>query len=366
MSPILSGIDVGVIEELYGIRCVGRLAIAKELASKLNITVRTALRKLQIVNNLSKVKFRLTIEYSLSTLGLKRMLILSNSDEILRSSTPIEEKRPLFIRSYFYLVPRGAGIVLHVPAYSKASHYMCKDCTVFEFHEIMRNATSLSTYGVGSVSDFHIPISEKSFKLLRNSLFSHIEESCESTSLLPSLKVRYDWMDVAIIKEAEKDPLAKLSNIAQQVGIPVSKVRRHAYAHIPFIIRGIRIRYLPIYKYYDSIILVFLKAKSTSCNIGLGEALMKHPLFPMYGVNMKENAAIAQALVPFHMSRKVIGVFEELEKELGVIKVVDVKLATHGRTYTLPYVKWQEYIPKRTWGIPRLGRREGNDGFDAM
>ena len=350
--PTLASLDVPVVMELYNVKTVGRSSIAKEIAKRLNVTVRTAIRKIQGIEKLKREGLYFSVEYSLSKLGLKSIVILSE-DESLQFF--LSQSTKYFLRSYFQLIPRGIGAVLYAPTTEEITiPNLGGKKLVVELTERMRNKVDLSFYGVRSIWEPARSSIEKSFALLRkdlNRLFK--KELIYLDHALKNKEMKFDWIDLAILKELEKDPLQKLEEISKSTKLPVFKLRRHASNHVPFLLRGIRIQKLPIWEYFDAGVLLRIKSRDAGLLACLGEAFMRSPLFPMYSYSPVNRNALLQMKVPFPFVRTMADMIAELGDDYGFdVDTDNVWLfASTGKRYSVPYIKWTEYIPKVKWNV---------------
>lgn len=354
----IDSIDISVIMALYDVKAVGRTAVSRAIAEKLKITSRTALRKIQTIEKLKCVGIYLSIEYSIRMLGLKNVVVLTEDENFRPQLTRMSN---YFMRSIFYLVPNGVGAVLFIP-YEEVLPLpkLSGKHPVMELTERMRNRTDLMKYGICSVTEPKTVLTDKNFKILKDDIERFMDAKKKFMSAqnyrLMEQTTRFDWIDLAILKELEKDPLKRLDEISQATKTPISKIGKHANAHVSSLLRGIRIRFLPIYEYFDVSLLVRIKAQDTATLDALGKALMRNPLFPGYGYSCHTNEALAQAVVPFPFVRTLIRHLEKLGREFGYdVDTDNIWLFTlGGKRFSVPYVRWKEYIPRMNWNIETL------------
>ncbi len=291
-------------------------------------------------------------------LGLKNVVVLTEDENF---QPQLRQMRNYFLRSVFYLVPSGIGAVFFIP-YEEvlplpkfSGKYL-----VMELTERMRNRTDLMKYGIYSVIDPKTVLTDKNFKILGKDIERFMSTEKKFTIIqknsLMEQSTKFDWIDLAILKELEKDPLKRLDEISQATKTPISKIRKHANAHVSSLLRGIRIRFLPIYEYFDTSLLVRIKGRDTVTLSALGKALMRNPLFPGYGFSYQTNEALVQAVVPFPFVRTLIKHLEKLGNEFGYdVDTDNVWLFTlGGKRFSVPYIRWKEYIPRMSWNIEPL------------
>jgi len=344
-------IDPELIRALYTARVVGRYAIAKHVADSLHVTVRFALKKLR---TLDKVKdLNLSIEYPLRAFRLKRVAVFvqdENQVKNLINEVRDSEYYP-FIRSIILLIPVGIGVVYHVPSeVSKESIPAPKGAIKIEYDEFLRNMTDFKTYGEDSITKVEVATSWSNFFLLAKKLSElHISRDLrEYVIRLMSMNNKYDWADLAIIKELEKNPLLSLENLGKALGMNLHRVRKHIYNHIIPVIRGIRLRRTPVTKELKTFILIVGRGHNLDAIYAACTEFVKHPLIIGATINMKDNEFILQVYVSSSIARDVIDFFKALFHELN-FEFITAFMGVAGATFTLPYAKFSEYIPKIKW-----------------
>ncbi|MCD6323564.1 MAG: hypothetical protein J7L55_00410 [Desulfurococcales archaeon] len=350
-------VDVSTLTTLYEIRRVGRNSIARELATKLNLTPRTALRKLQSLIRLRKHNLFLTVDYSLPVIGLKGVMLLSHdSSKLDRFSSATH-----FLRSTFLLLPFGRGIALYVPYGSEFYLSSASDLFIFEYVDRFRNRVDVVRYGLRAITDPEVATSEKSFQKLKEDIDQEIKklEALHSSELaqVPG-PMKYDWIDLTIIKELEKDPLQRLDDISRAVNLPISKIVKHSTKHVLHMLRGVRVRYIPVYTFFDSNAVIRVASRDPASIWAFGKALVKNPLFPTYGLGKGLKTALVQLIAPFSLLRKALEHIMKIAKEFSIdVDTNSVWLfSTSGRRFTIPYIKWEEYIPRVKWNVELLNK----------
>jgi len=356
-------IDTELIRALYNARVVGRYAIAKHIADSLHVTVRFALKKLR---TLDKVKdLSLSIEYPLRAFRLKRVAIFVQDENQVREF--IEEIRGSryypFVRSVILLIPTGIGVVYHVPTdVDKNSVPAPKGAFRVEYDEFLRNMTDFKTYGEDSITKIEVATSWSSFFLLAKRLSeSYISKNLRLyVAKLKEMNNKYDWADLAIIKELEKNPLLSLENLSKTLGMNLHRIRKHIHNHIIPVIRGIRIKRTPVTKELRTFILIIGRGSNLEAVYAACTEFVKHPLIIGTTINLQSNEFILQIYISSSIARDVIDFFRALFHELN-FEFVTAFMGISGKTFSLPYAKFREYIPKIkcVWegGEERLERR---------
>ena len=135
----IDSVDISAIMALYDVRAVGRTAVSREIARKLKITARTALRKIQTIEKLKSEGIYLSVEYSMSLLGLKIVVVLTENEDFMPH---LMKTSNYFMRSVFPLVPYGIGAVFFIP-HEEELHLPNLEGKhlVIELTERMRNRT---------------------------------------------------------------------------------------------------------------------------------------------------------------------------------------------------------------------------------
>ncbi|MEM2004825.1 MAG: winged helix-turn-helix transcriptional regulator [Zestosphaera sp.] len=358
-------IEPEFLEALYRVRAVGKFQIAKELASILNEDLRSVLMR---INNLLKIEYLwFSTEYSLRALGLKLMIIVTDKNLLTEPSAKfmkfIRATAYVFPDKYFYslYIPKDAGDV-SIPS------KLLEGAVIMEFHERLRNRTSFTRYGIDTVFSPEKGFSRESFKRLEMTVRDFmVKQSAEARNSDDRLsKIVFDAVDLGIIKELEKNPFAKQSEIARALGVSLGKLRRHAANHVPYLVKGIRLMCLPIYPAALGTALVMrIKSRSSKDVVSLCEALVTHPVVVSCGYNVSDGSSLAQFIVPFSMVRHVAELFESIGREYGFEVSRDAMWLANiefGKRFTLPYKRWEEYVPKMSWNVDELRRIFGGFG----
>ncbi len=347
------------LEALYGIRTVGKFQIAKELAELLGEDLRSTLVR---INTLLKASyFYFTVDYSLSNLGLKLVVIITDKDLLAEPSVKFMK----FVRAMVYAFPDKRFYSLYIPTDMEdlsASLKSLENSVVMEFHERLRNKTSFTTYGIESAFSPESGFSTESFRKLKKFVGDVITESRgkEAESGREIGKTFFDSLDLGIIKELEKDAFVKQVDVAKALGISVGKLRRHARNHVPYLIRGIRLMSLPIYTAaLGTSLLISVKSRDVAVIKGLCEALTTHPTVASCGYRRDQGLGLVQFVIPFSMVKYLVEFLEGAGREYG-FEVLKDKMwllnVEFGKKFTLPYKRWVEYVPKMSWNVDELRR----------
>jgi len=344
-------VDTELIRALYNARVVGRYAIAKHIADSLHVTVRFALKKLRTLDKVRDLK--LSIEYPLRAFRLKRVAVfIQNEDQVKEFINEVKESRYYpFIRSIILLIPMGIGIVYHLPDdVSKDSIPAPKDAFKIEYDEFLRNMTDFKTYGEDSITKVEVATSWSNFFLLAKKLSElHISEDLRQyIRKLKEMNNKYDWADLAIVKELEKNPLLSLEDLGKTLGMNLHRIRKHIYNHVIPIIRGIRIRYTPVTKELKTFVLIIGQGSSLDAVYAACTEFVKHPLIIGATINLRTAEFILQVYVSSSIARDVIDFFKTLFHELN-FKFTAAFMGVIAKTFSIPFIKFREYIPKIKW-----------------
>jgi DNA-binding Lrp family transcriptional regulator len=350
-------IEPEFLETLYKIRTVGKYQIVKELAEILGEDVRSVLYRINVL--LKGKYFWFSVDYSLSELGLKLVVIITNKNLLLEESTA---KFMRFVKAIAYVFPNKHFYSLYMPVNAQEMPQPVRiggDTVVIELHERLRNRTSFTTYGIDSVFSSEKGFSKESFNKLRKTIeeaFSNLGRERQ----VGEKRVVFDAIDLGIIKELEKNAFVKQAEIARALGISLGKLRRHANSHVPYLIKGIRLMSLPLYpEALGTSLLVLIKSRSAGVVKKLCEALVTHPTVVSCAHRNDSGLGMAQFIIPFSMVRFVAEFLEKVGAEYGFEVSRDMMWLLNiefGKRFTLPYKRWEEYVPKMSWNIDELRR----------
>jgi DNA-binding Lrp family transcriptional regulator len=350
-------IEPEFLETLYKIRTVGKYQIVKELAEILGEDVRSVLYRINVL--LKGKYFWFSVDYSLSELGLKLVVIITNKNLLLEESTA---KFMRFVKAIAYVFPNKHFYSLYMPVNAQEIPQPVRiggDTVVIELHERLRNRTSFTTYGIDSVFSSEKGFSKESFNKLRGTIeeaFSNLGRERQ----VGEKRVVFDAIDLGIIKELEKNAFVKQAEIARALGISLGKLRRHANSHVPYLIKGIRLMSLPLYpEALGTSLLVLIKSRSAGVVKKLCEALVTHPTVVSCAYRNDAGLGMAQFVIPFSMVRFVAEFLEKVGAEYGFEVSRDMMWLLNiefGKRFTLPYKRWEEYVPKMSWNIDELRR----------
>ena len=344
-------VDTELIRALYNARVVGRYAIAKHIADSLHVTVRFALKKLRTLDKVKDLK--LSIEYPLRAFRLKRVAIFIQDENQVKKF--IEEVRSSkyypFVRSIILLVPVGIGVVYHIPMdIDKDSVPAPKGAFKIEYDEFLRNRTDFKTYGEDSITKVEVATSWSNFFLLAKKISElYITENLRLyISRLKEMNNRYDWADLAIIKELEKNPLISLEDLSKALGMNLHRIRKHIYNHIIPVIRGIRIKRTPVTKELRTFALIIGRGSNLDAVYTACTEFVKHPLIIGATINLETNEFILQVYISSNIVRDVIDFFRALFHEFN-FEFITAFMGVPKATFSIPFIKFREYIPKIKW-----------------
>ncbi len=351
-------IDVALLNALYSVRIFGKQTIAKHIAKRLNVTVRTALRRINRLENEKGLKF--SIEYSLRALKLKRVAIFMTSsiaDTALYDVMRLKDVVP-FIRSIMTLLPLGLGMVYHLPEdVPIESLKVPSDAHIVIYQEFFRNMTDLNIYPLRSLYDARLASSdvvlhklrERILNLFRNSTECNIANKAYLDEFQNFSSLKFDWIDLMIIKELEKDPFIGLESLSKKLNMPMSRVRRHLSKHVSRINRGIRIRKMPFDRLSDVVKLIMVfKLNDTIIAHRFINELIRCPLIIVCGLNVETSEVLVQAIPSVVDVRRVVRFFSDLSNELG-FDFRNFFIAVSSRSYTVPFIRDKEYTPAVGW-----------------
>ncbi len=343
-------IDVALLNALYSVRIFGKQTIAKHIAKRLNVTVRTALRRINRLENEEDLKF--SIEYSLRALKLKRVAVFMTSnitDTSLYDVIKIRDVVP-FIRSIMTLLPLGLGIVYYVPIDMPVSALNIPQGSVaIVYHEFYRNMTDLALYPLRALYEPKILCSDKVLDTLKKDIERRINSAESKETLNDERVAKFDWIDLNIIKELERNPFIGVEALSKRLSMPISRVRRHLVKHVSRLNRGIRIMKIPLYNQPEIVkLILYLKFNNPNIALSFINALIRCPLIIICGLNVETGEILAQAIPPVSEVRRIVRFFTDLSNELG-FDFRGFFIAVSSRSYTVPFIRDKEYTPAVGW-----------------
>jgi DNA-binding Lrp family transcriptional regulator len=351
-------IEPEFLEALYRIRTVGKYQIVKELARVLGEDIRSVLYRINVL--LKRDYFGFSVDYSLSRLGLKLVVIITNKNLLLEESAT---KFMKFVKAIVYVFPNKHLYSLYMPTNVQESPQPQRiggETVIIELHERLRNKTSFKTYGISSVFSPEKGFSKESFDKLRITIERTFNNLDKEALMGEKEKIVFDAIDLGIIKELEKNAFVKQAEIARALGISLGKLRRHANLHVPYLIKGIRLMDMPLYSgALGTSLLILIKSKNARIVRELCEALITHPTVISCAYRNDAGLGMAQFIIPFSMVRFVAEFLEKVGAEYGFEVSRDMMWLLNiefGKRFTLPYKRWEEYVPKMSWNIDELRR----------
>lgn len=346
------------LEALYNIRTVGKYQIVKELARILGEDERSILYRINLL--LKRKYFWFSVDYSLSKLGLKLLVIVTDKNLLMEESSA---KFMKFVKAVAYVFPNKHFYSFYMPTNMQELPKPLKigsETVVIELHERLRNKTSFTIYGIDSVFSPDKGFSKESFNKLRETIEDAIKSLDKKAPEADNEKIFFDAIDLGIIKELEKNAFVRQTEIARALGISVGKLRRHARLHVPQLIKGIRLMSMPLYpEALGTSLLALIKSKDNNIVKSLCEALVTHPTVVSCAYRNDVGLGMAQFIIPFSMVRFVVEFFEKVGDEYGfkisrdLLWLVNIEFS---KRFTLPYKRWEEYVPKMSWNIDELRR----------
>jgi DNA-binding Lrp family transcriptional regulator len=351
-------IEPEFLEALYRIRTVGKYQIVKELARVLGEDIRSVLYRINVL--LKRDYFGFSVDYSLSRLGLKLVVIITNKNLLLEESAT---KFMKFVKAIVYVFPNKHLYSLYMPTNVQESPQPQRiggETVIIELHERLRNKTSFKTYGISSVFSPEKGFSKESFDKLRITIERTFNNLDKEALMGEKEKIVFDAIDLGIIKELEKNAFVKQAEIARALGISLGKLRRHANLHVPYLIKGIRLMDMPLYSgALGTSLLILIKSKNARIVRELCEALITHPTVISCAYRNDAGLGMAQFIIPFSMVRFVAEFLEKVGAEYSFEVSRDMMWLLNiefGMRFTLPYKRWEEYVPKMSWNIDELRR----------
>ena len=351
-------IEPEFLEALYRIRTVGKYQIVKELARVLGEDIRSVLYRINVL--LKRDYFGFSVDYSLSRLGLKLVVIITNKNLLLEESAT---KFMKFVKAIVYVFPNKHLYSLYMPTNVQESPQPQRiggETVIIELHERLRNKTSFKTYGISSVFSPEKGFSKESFDKLRITIERTFNNLDKEALMGEKEKIVFDAIDLGIIKELEKNAFVKQAEIARALGISLGKLRRHANLHVPYLIKGIRLMDMPLYSgALGTSLLILIKSKNARIVRELCEALITHPTVISCAYRNDAGLGMAQFIIPFSMVRFVAEFLEKVGAEYGFEVSKDMMWLSNiefSKRFTLPYKRWEEYVPKMSWNIDELRR----------
>jgi len=217
------------------------LPTKSEIARDLNIPSYTLSRKLGLLRRLG-VAFSVNVDFL--AIGLKRLIVIVN--EFLELNSVLEDSIiGRFIAFYAPILLPFQGTLL--------SYYLPDTINVKDIVSRFKNVVSFdvinkSVYSKAKLTQ-HFDFTRRSFNVNWNRLH---ELACRSDiqrrdiDLSSHRTIKFDFLDLLIIKELEKDPFKHAMSISKELGVNYSKVLRHYNLHVSKIVRGFRLRLIPL------------------------------------------------------------------------------------------------------------------------
>lgn len=217
------------------------LPMKSDIARDLGIPSYTLSRKLGLLRKLG-VAFSINIDFL--SIGLNRLVIIVN--DYLDLNTVQEYDvigRFLCFYSPILLPFQGTLVVYYLPNMINVKDVISKFKNLVAFDVVNK-----SLYSKAKLTQ-HYDFTSKSFKidwdrLYKLSYTSNTPYRNIDLSMYGSIK--FDLLDLLIIKELEKDPFNHAMNISKELGVNYPKVLRHYNTHVSKIVKGFRLRLVPL------------------------------------------------------------------------------------------------------------------------
>ncbi|MEM0453493.1 MAG: hypothetical protein QXO98_02405 [Sulfolobales archaeon] len=217
------------------------LPMKSDIAKDLGLPSYTFSRKLNLLRKLG-VAFSINVDFL--SIGLNRLIIITNDFLELETVKGYDViGRFLCFYSPIILPFQGTMMVYYLPNTINVKDVAAKFKNIVFFDVVNK-----SMYSKAKLTH-HFDFVSKSFKINWDRLhkLSH-GDSIPYKSIDLSLygSAKFDLLDLLIIKELEKDPFNHAMNISKELGINYPKVLRHYNMHVSKIVKGFRLRLIPL------------------------------------------------------------------------------------------------------------------------
>ncbi|MEM1680098.1 MAG: hypothetical protein QXZ56_02580 [Sulfolobales archaeon] len=217
------------------------LPTKSEIAKNLGIPSYTLSRKLGLLKRLG-VAFSIDVDFL--AIGLRRLIIIVN--ESLELNSVLEDDvLGRFIAFYAPILLPFQGTLL---SYYLPETINVKDIVSRFNNVVLFDVIHKSLYSKAKLT-YHYDFSKKLFKINWDRLYELVYRTdipYKEIDLSLYRSVRFDLLDLLIIKELEKDPFNHAMNISKELGVNYSKVLRHYNLHVSKIVKGFRLRLIPL------------------------------------------------------------------------------------------------------------------------
>jgi DNA-binding Lrp family transcriptional regulator len=320
------------------------LPLKADITKDLGIPSYTLSRKFNYLKKLG-VAFGVNIDFS--SIGLRRLVIIVKS-YIERDIVEKDEKFGKFLNFYApILLPfQGTLLTYYIPASIDVGKLISalsrKDIDNYE-------VVIKSVYSKAKLT-YHFDFIRKEFKIDWDRLY---RISSESTSVIKGItdelcvegckSSRFDLLDLLIIDQLEVDPFRNIVSISKELGISYAKVLRHLKQHVSRIVRGFRLRLIPLP--LGSSLYVCIRVEGNyNLLYRLANALSE--LVFIAGIHLSpQNAMYILAVITPDILNSLI----KFLSEFGVDYDIYLLDRTRRVVYTLPYTGYSKFL--RDWTI---------------
>ncbi len=218
------------------------LPMKSEIAKDLGIPSYTLSRKLGFLRKLG-VGFSINVD--LNAIGLSRLIIILNEslelDEVLKG----DDVTGRFLAFYAPIILPFQGTML---AYYLPSTISVNDVISKFKNVVSHDISSTSIYSKAKLTQ-HFDFMDRTYKINWDRLYKLFYGGFTPHKVIDlnlRRNVRFSFLDLLIIKELEKDPFNQVANISRELGISYSKVLRHYNVCISKIVKGFKLRLIPL------------------------------------------------------------------------------------------------------------------------
>lgn len=217
------------------------LPTKSDIARDLGIPSYTLSRKLGLLKRLG-IAFSVNVDFL--TIGLKRLVVIVNGFLELNSVLG-DDIIGRFVAFYAPILLPFQGTML---SYYLPDTINVKDVVSRFKNVVLFDVINKSIYSKAKLTK-HFDFTRKSFKTDWGRLYKLAYESdiqYKDIDLSLYRTIKFDLLDLLIIKELEKDPFKHAMDISRELGVNYSKVLRHYNLHVSKIVRGFRLRLVPL------------------------------------------------------------------------------------------------------------------------
>ncbi len=305
-----------------------------EMAKDLGIPPYELSRRLSVFR---KLNFMFGVNVDLCAINLSRLIIIS------KDSIDVEElasnKSGHFLNFYSPIVLpfNGTLLMYYVPYGLDIGSFTSKFKNIVSYDVIIE-----TMYSKAKLTE-HFDFINKKFKVNWNRLHNIISECLKRVDevgirdVRRCFKVKYDSLDLLIIKELEKDPFRSLIGISNELNVNYAKVLRHYNQHVSKIIRGFRLRAIPLPPEASLYVAIGIKADSTMLN-ALAKALTE--LIHVAAIYLSQNSMYALLVCD------QILLNELLKFIANYVSNYDIYLLDRSRrvVFTIPYTEYSKFL----------------------